>query len=283
MSYFNTQRPYYVDKPILGSKNFNSTTGVHLTDAVIGLDVNGRKTSPAGLFLAQVNGVDRFLPRQEATANVLTSAATVQVAHPELFLAGDVIYHVEGVNSIAVGGTWVAGDVITINLGAYRAAFTVTQTTAAGVATELAAYLASSELAKLALFSVDLTTATQVNIYLTGSNLDLVVSENSAAGTLTVTAPEFNFAYRLVGTISSIDYANSTLTLAANAAIELVAGAKVGTVVDKVYGLYNHSIDWEDRPSIDLKAIDRADYVYLASLPYFDRYLDELFPNMIVK
>jgi len=106
-----------------------------------------------------------------------------------------------------------------------------------------------------------------------------VSSETAGDGTLVATT-QLASAPRLIGTVSGVDYANKELDLVAASAVALAAGGKLGTLTQEIYGLYNHSVDFTDRPLCTLKAIDRCDRVNTTALPYFDHQLMARFPRL---
>ena len=288
MPFWNLKEPFVQDKAIVGSVHFNATKSVTLEAQYIGLNSSGLKVTQAGLFLAEVGGVNRFLPRdviQTAVTNGVTTG--LEVTMPELFLPNDDIYHLEATGLITLASAWAAGDTVTItfiepSLG-INVSYTHTQVGAdlAALDDELVAALNTSTnpLYKYARFEVG--GAGEVEVYSKGLEFNMVVAATTAgAGTATVTN-QLDSTPVLVGTISAVDYANSTLTLAAASAIDLAVGARVGVLASNIYGLYNHSKDWTDIPSCDLKAIERADRIYMQALPYYDAELDARFPNMI--
>lgn len=282
----NTHDPYRQDKAIVGSVHFNATKGVTIESTNVGLNSRGKKVVPAGLFLAKVGGTNRFLPRDYVQADV-TSSPNIEVSMPEIFLAGDEIYHLEPSGLITLANTWAANDTITIRFSepslGINVSYTHTQAGAnlAALDDELVAALneATNPLYPFARFEVGSTG--QIIPYTRGLVFTMSVTATTAGdGTATVTTAISN-APVLLGTVSSVDFANSTLVLGANSAINLKAGARIGTLVEEVYGLYNHSKDFSDRNIDTLKAIDRCDRVYKSGMPYFDYELASRFPNMI--
>jgi hypothetical protein len=285
--YWNIQKPINQDPAIIGSMYFSAEKSVVIDATNVGLDSTNVRAVPAGLFVARVGGVDRFLPRDTVRETAVgTGAATVKVNYPELFKVGDVLYATEPEGLITLADTWAADDTVTIRLRerslGIETAYTHTQVGAnlAALDDELvtALNLSSNPLAQYARFEVG--TAGQVKVFSKGLEFELEVAVVTAGDGVAAVTTQVDPTPRLIGTIASIDNVNKTITLGANAAVALAVGGQVGTLTEEIYGLYNHSIDFTDKPVVVIKAIDRADRVYLAQMPYFDHQLMARFPRM---
>jgi hypothetical protein len=287
MTYWNIQKPFNQDKPIIGSIYFNAEKSVRIAATTVGLNSEGIKAVPAGLFVANVGGTDRFLPRDEVRATAIGTGSTlVKVNYPELFQVGDVLYGVEPQGLITLADTWAADDTVRIELRE-RSLGIETEYTHTQVGANLAALddeivtalnLSTNPLAKYARFEVG--TEGQIVVFSKGLQFELAVTATTAGNGTAVVTTQVDATPRLVGTVASIDYADKEITLGANAAIAVAVGGKIGTLTQEIYGLYNHSIDFTDKPVCVIKAIDRADRVYLTALPYFDHQLMARFPRM---
>lgn len=279
MSFWNVQAPFQQPKPIFGSvENIESVAGVHIEAANVGFNQKGVKAVPAGLFLSQVAGVKRFLPRAKTGSALTTSSDNFEVAYPELFLPGDVLYHLEPVATITLAATWAAGDTLSVSLGNYSYTLETTQASPTTVAAEYVAGFNASTLGSVARAS---NAAGVISIYSKGST-PVVSAFALTAGDGTATPTQFNATPILIGTIDRIDHVNSTIYLVANSAINLAEGAQFGTLTDAIYGLHAHVVDFSDRPSVDLNAVHGASKVYEVSLPYWDHDLKEKFPKLHV-
>lgn len=288
MSYWNIRQPFSQDKAIIGTAHFNATKSVSIESQYVNLNASGVKVVPAGLFLAEVGGVNRFLPRDVVQTAVTGGADTAIVGTlPEVFLPSDELYHIEPQGLITLASAWAAGDTVTItfiepSLG-INVSYTHTQVGADldALDDELVAALSMSTNPLYPYARFEVGAAGEIEVYSRGYTFDMVVSATTAgAGTATVTTALVNTPV-LIGTIANVDYANSTINLEAASAVDLGVGARFGVLVSKVYGLYNHSKDFTDTPTCDFKAIDRADKVYTKALPYYDQELDARFPNLI--
>lgn len=283
MTFWNVQKPFSNDKVAVGSIYFNAVRAVSMDAKNVGMNAQGQRVVPSGLFLTEVDGAVRFLPRDYATAEVATTDTQISIALPEVFLAGDSLYHLEseGLVTVAAGAP---ADKVTIRFAddsnGIRVGYTHTQVGAsvAELTAELLTVLNSttSPLSEYARF--ESTTDGAIKVFSTGARYQISAS---AVGTATATVTDqLDTDTKLIGTIQSVDFANSKLTLDSASAVAFGAGARIGTNVDQVFGLYNHSKDFTDKLFCDLKAIERCDRVYKSGLPYFDTQLALQFPNM---
>jgi hypothetical protein len=275
MYYYQPER-FVQDKAILRSVNYDSNTTVIMEAANVGFNSKMVKAVTGGLFLAKAGAVNRYLPRAKTTAAVTTGQALVPVTMPELFLAGDQVRTFERLATLTVGGTLVVGENVFVSYKGQTVSYTFTSTVAA---TEAAGLLAALQASSLSLyFRFTSGGGAVINVYSTLSdNEELSVAVQSVAATFVLSA----FAEgAFIGTVSSVDSANSRLVLSANAAVAVPSGAIVAVAVDQVYGLNIHSNDYTYKPTLHLNAITGAAGVYKAALPYIDNSLIELFPKL---
>lgn len=95
------------------------------------------------------------------------------------------------------------------------------------------------------------------------------------------TSLDSGFTGVLSTTITAINYATKTLTLA-NAHSGVTAGTHaIGVVPDEVYGIYPNSADFTKAPSIGVGVFDRAAGVYRNNIPYYDSGLDSYFGRLL--
>lgn len=283
--YWNVQRPYNQDKAAIGSAYFNAVKSAVISASTLSLNEYGVKAVEANLFVAKVNGVERFLPRDVAQGAVTTGETDIEVTMPELFVVGDVLYHLEPTALITLTGAWVPGDTLNIEFSepslGLGVSYVHTQVGAdlAALDDELATALnTNSALKDYARFEV--TGAGEITVYSKGLSPAISVTATTAGSGDAAVTNQFDASPVMIGTIASIDYANKTVRLAANSAIAIPESARIGTLTEDIYGLYNHSIDFTDKPQCYVKAIDRADRVYILALPYYDQQLKALFPRM---
>lgn len=279
--YWNQDDTYQVDNSILRSvENIESVRSLAVSATNVGMNSDGVKAVPAGLFLASVGGAVRYLPRDTTRAAVSTSVSAIPVNYPELFITGDVLYSLEKYATLTIGGTLVAGEKVYFTYKDTTVTYTLGSTSTTTEATALAAALNAST--ALADKGLDFTNPSNgvVGIYsMVGGDDENFVSSNSASGTFTLTAFAPGGA---VGTISGVDYANREIDLTANSAVALRSGAVVGTLTDMIYGLNIHSNVFTNKPTCHVNAITGASGVYQKHLPYWDELLRETFPKLYV-
>lgn len=280
MAYWNHQTPYVVNKPVFKSHKMHSTVSVRVSRDDISRDATGKYSIPPGVFLARVNGVDRPLARDYTTAAATTAQTFLAVSHPELFKAGDLVYHQESTNTITIGGTWVAGDTLTVQINTNFITFTVTQTTAAGVAAEFTTYLNESLFAQQQILRATVSGAV-ISLFTSGA-ATLVVSETSTAGTIAAGAGSFVTTYPLIGTIASVDSDASRLVFTSTLAINVPVGAAVGVRPEYVYGLTSQPISLDDGRLVQNIGVYNEADVYHVGLVYWDNLLKEQFPQLTV-
>jgi hypothetical protein len=272
MGHFTIHEPYQVDSPILRSvQNIESVQGITIESANVGISPNAKKTFPAGMFLAQVNGVNRFLPRTRVTTAVASGVNQLVVDHANVFRIGDVVQRLEQTATITVAGTWVVGDVVLVSYDKGSFSYTVDSTVAANIAQGIANVINAQNVSVAATVAGAVVTLSSVN----GSYL--TATTNSAAGTLTIVGYA---AAGFIGTITAINYETRQLTFAANISGDVAQGALIGVGVNKVYGLYRNSVDFSDKGACILSAISGADGVYSRALPYLDSDLVARFPRI---
>lgn len=288
MSYWNVQKPFAQDKPIVGSVHFNAEKSVGVTATEVSLNEDNVKAVPAGLFLAKVAGIDRFLPRTQLKTAVTNAGGDVNLSVniPQVFIPGDVLYKVEPQGLITLSNSWAANDTVRVilrqdSLG-INVEYTHTQVGAnlAALDDEIvtALNLATNPLSNYARFEVGGTG--EIAIQSKGLDFELSVIATTAGDGAAAVTTQVSAVPVLVGTVASVDGPNSRLVLTAATAIDLAVGARIGTLTEEIYGLYNHSIDFTDRPRCVIKAIDRCDRIYAQALPYLDDQLVARFPNM---
>lgn len=298
---FNIQPPINLDKPVIGSQYFSAENAVTIQAADVGLNARGVKLLPAGLFLSKVLNKVRFLPRDRARTAVLTTSTVVGVNYPELFQPGDRLVWLESDGTFTLGAS-LPGDIIRIRLIMHdgrveTAAFTQSGANLTALIPELVSFLNSNEcsLKKIARFEAT-GTAGQIRVcsqqffqirvdtrvastgvwtpLVSTSITQMQANASQVAADLTSTLP------RHLGIVQSVDFANRNLILAANAGFAVSVGGAIGVTTDEIYGIYNHSVDFTDRPYLNLKVIDRCDRVYANSLPYLDTDLVQRFPRL---
>ena len=272
MSFWRVQQPFSFDKPILKAPDHESTEALTIYDTEVSLDTTGKKVVPAGLFIARVNGVSRFLPRVNTTEDAASGDTAIKVDLQQVLKVGDVLQLLEQKAVLTMGGTFVVDDYVYLTFQTGSFAYKVTGTTPAAVATGLAEYInANRQIEARAVAS-----AATVELYsVLGGPVTL--STNSASGTTVVTTPYAQQGF--LGPISAINYETSMVTVPALAAA-LPAGSKVGVPTDEILGFHIHAIDFTYRDSCMVNAIHGAEAVYTDSFPYLDSSIRAQFPKI---
>jgi hypothetical protein len=243
----------------------------------ISLNTEARKQVPAGLFVAQVGNVLRFLPRTKLTAVTATGAATVTASPTNIFVAGDVLTVVEPYSTLTITTVTVA-QTVTVTVEGLTATATATTnnttTTASEVATAINATAGLSDLVRAAsitnkvfIFAVDGLTNRAI------TTAGTVTSAALSSATLVPNATA-------VGTIAFIDYTTGVITLTGNASVALPIGTNIGVRVNAIVGLHVHAVDYTVATAKDLALYTIANGVRIQYLPYFDGDIARRFPGI---
>ncbi len=127
-------KEYGNGKPILyGLNSMRAPFGCMMRATDIQPDANGKKAVTEGQFVVEVAGSTRFLPRAKTigtfasnTMATATNANTVRVAAPcNQFKPGDVLFAVAGFMELVFGGTFTAGDTLSVSINNVVYAVTV--------------------------------------------------------------------------------------------------------------------------------------------------------------
>jgi hypothetical protein len=197
---------------------------------------------------------------------------------PEVFLPGDTLYSLEPKATITLGGTFAPADTVTINLGNRSFTTPVGSATLATVVTNVVAALNMSGISDA--YRAEATSGTVLTLFSKGDIPNITVSK-TGDGTIAAST-QFEAGPVLVGTIGSMNSEDSTIVLTGDAAVAVSAGGCIGTLFEEVYGIHLHSVDFTDRPSVDLNAVHGASRVYRQALPYVDKALEAMFPKLII-
>lgn len=276
MPYFNQSQTFLVDPAILAFSDGNHpNVSATVQNTYVSLNTEARKQVPAGLFVAQVGNVLRFLPRTKLTAVTATGATSVTATPTNIFVAGDVLTVVEPYSVLTVT-TVTAAQTVTVTVLGITATATATTsnttTTASEVATAINATAGLSDIVralsitnKVFIFAVDGLS----NHGITTAGTVTSAALSSATLVLNATA---------VGTIASIDYTTGVITLTGNASVALPIGANIGVRVNAIVGLHVHAVDYTVATAKDLALYTIANGVRIQYLPYFDGDIDRRFP-----
>lgn len=287
MAYWNRQNAYTIDKPIVAFPDGIETPhSVTVTDTYLTAASDGRKTLTAGFFVAQVGSNYRFLPRATVTTAASTGAATVSVAYPEVFVAGDVLTIVEPSAYITLTGTWNSGETLLITIGGTTYTYTSGSAgvTAAAVAT--AAATAINANAVLSQLVIAIANGAELHLYSKDGFLQhsLTVSETAASGTATIANSQTRLVPGVaVGTISLVNTTTKVITLTASASNPVPVGAHIGVAVNDILGVYVHSIDFYQQPQHNISPVTGAHGIYKNALPYHDFDIERRLPKLRIK
>lgn len=269
MPYWNQQPPYVTDKAIIAfADGVQTPISLTIGDEFItaGATTAGRKTVPAGLFVAKTfSGAFRFLPRVKALTSSLLSA-TLSVNPAYLLVPGDVITALQFRHGFTLTGTFAVGESLDIVL---NNSLTKIVFTSAGL--PIAAVIESINNSALSDTITAIAGGTGEVVLLgnkLGISFSLAVADNSTTGT--ITAGSAITGYQPIGTVISVAPSTNTVVLAAASAFNVFAGMSLGVITQEVLGLYTHSIDFTNAPSKDLAICIGANGVYKTCLPYID-------------
>lgn len=283
MAYWNRNNGNFaVDPAILANTgadiNVANRNG-HITRDYIGLNAQNVFAVPAGLFVAIVNGVERFLPRTK-TKTVITSGSSTNFTTSlyNIFVPGDVLHLIEPHVILTITGATV-GQTQTITVAGLTATATATTTNTTTTAEEVVTAVNGTAGLKDLVYALNVANA--VYIFAKDGTSLLGVTEG---GTVTATLNAATMAYNdtAVGTISHIVNTTGVIHFTGTAGVTVPAGANLGVRgVEEIKGLHIHAIDFtviQDRP-ISLYSVASA--VRTQLLPYFDGNIAARFPKML--
>lgn len=263
-------------KPIVfGLNTMRTPYGVVLKASLLQADSEGRKTSPEGSFIVDIDGVIRFLPRAKVASAAAGGATSITVNTPNnAFAVGDVLY-MYGVTKVALSGSITSGAVLSLAINGDIYATTSANTTLTALATLFVTNHASALLAKgitVTASGASLVFVGDVSIEGESSTGDTIVNVN---GGMSMTA---------IGSIQSISAQNANkqrvITLAAPAVVAVPLGAAVGPKINKYLGIYPDPLDLTDEPVRHIAPIVEADGVYELNLPYVDSHIKAALPDL---
>ena len=279
---FINRRNFNEEKQIFWFAEGNVTTkNVAVTNEFLSPDAEGLKLVNAGMFVADVAGDIRFLPRLTLTAATGTGSKFVVGTPVVPFVAGDVLYVVEPQATVTIGGTVAEDDVVTITINGIPVTATAATTTLADLVALAAANINSNTQVK------DLVKAIVSGgvIYLYAidgvSTYSIAVAETSSAVTIAVGGSATQFAYgTAIGTVASVSVATNTITLEANASAVVPIGAHLGVRVNSVLGLDNHQREFNYETTQNFGLFTESNGVKENLLPYVDGDLKRRFSKL---
>jgi hypothetical protein len=254
-----------------------------VTNKYVSADKDGRKSVPAGLFIARRSGSMElsFLPRATVTQASSTSSPTLKLNLLAPFVEGDVLYAVEPYAAITISSV-ANGQTIILTVNGKQLSITATTNVVADAVNALATTIPSSVIGQY-VTAVPATTAGKVYLYsrtkeeypLTVAGTATTAIDGGVTKLTTQTTP--------LGTIASINPTTNTVTLTGNANWVAPVGAHIGVSVEDILGLHVHSHDFSTTPSKHINGITGAIGIYEAALPYLDDEIKERFPKMVFR
>lgn len=278
MPYFNHGFPVGVDKAI-----FAFTTGnrhpysVTMTDEFIGLNAEGKKAVPGGLFVAEIEDGNnyRFLPRATVTQEITTALDYFKMTPYNIFVPGDVLYILEPYVTLTVTAA-TAAQTQTLTLDGR----TATSIAPSNVPAEVAAQIAKDfNNAPYVSDKLKFTAAGAV-VYITSKDNSLPTISEGGTVTATLSATTLAVNATAIGTIKTIDSPTGTVYLEAVGGVAVPVGMRIGVPVNRVLGLHSHAIDFTTAPSKDIAVCNRSRGVRIQFLPYFDGDLETRLPQI---
>lgn len=272
MSFVLRDPTYTQDKAIFAFPDYISTPySFHITNEKISLNKQGKRTVPAGTFIAKIGEENRFLPR--GTVTVAPSGVRIKVENPYVFTNGDVIKHIAPygvitVGSVAIGSVAVKG----ITYSYTPTGASTVQEAAVMFANELNRYTSLTEVYTFFAYEDDIyfystDGVTQETMTLTGS---------LGAGDATINAPAS------VGTVSYIDLDTEEIVMTGTITAAAPIGMPIGVEVDNIFCLTSHSYDLTNQPTLNLAGCNQGK-VYKGHLPHYDATIKKHLPLIEVK
>lgn len=278
MAYFNQGTTYAIDPAILAFTEGNiANISVTVDDDYITLNADDKKIVPAGMWVADVAGVYRFLPRATVTQAATTSDTTLKFSPYNVFVAGDVLYFTEPYVTLTITAS-TAAQTQTITVLGFTATATATTTNVTTTATEVVAAINSTAGLSDLVYAVN--AAGVVYIFAKDGVTNYGVTEGGTV-TATLSAATMSRNTTAIGTISTITNSTGLVTLTGTASAAVPIGAHIGVAGAKVLGLHVHAVDYTIAYSKDLALYTQAAGVRTQYLPYFDGAIKAAFPKML--
>jgi len=258
-------------------------------------DAMGKVNIPSGTIVVSAKKTDdgslyyRALPRAIVGTNVATNQKNIVLkqSNPSYiympFLVGDVLYSEFPSAIFTVTGSGTGS----LMVNGYTYSFTtINATSAATAASEFANYFNN------------LTAFMKANLYVVANGADLYVYgmeqdksypigcdttiiQVKSNNTFSVTTMTVNTTP--IGTIASINYADHTITLVANAAIAVPANAIIGCPYSEIAGVVVESIQLSETfPSNNL-GLCSGGTMYRLRMPYIDKEIERALPQISFK
>jgi len=273
------------EKPILyGLNTMSAPFGVTLKAEDIMPNSDLRRALLEGMFVADVAGTVRLLPRTRTSVTTVADTNTITVKSPcGQFKVGDALY-LYGVARVGFSGAIASGDRVTLMIESTD--YTVTATGGTTLANLGALFVSThAEAISANQGAVIYPNAAGTGMVVVGTDnykIQVTASGNgtsTASSALTISCPTRMGRDSLpIGTIQSIAAESPTktrvITLAANIpnniSTVITANSIVGTAVTRLIGIVPDALDLTDEPRKHVAPITAADGVYKRNLPYID-------------
>ena len=268
---FKVHAPYMSDKSVLDSSDFVSVQGVTINGATyVAKNAQGNRVVPAGAVIAKVRGDYRFLPRVRVSEAISSNGTVVKGPTAGLLATGDVLKTLENSRTITYSGSYVADELIRVNLMGYE--YTVTVPAGAALAA-----IASATVAALPAKYEAAAAGAVVTLYSASTELSTLAV---AGGSGTATLGTLSAAGTVIGTVTGHDSEGNALITAADEAVGL--GRVIGEDAQEILGIHATSIDFDYCDSRVLNAIHDCQRVRKDALPYWDNDLTVRLPSINV-
>ena len=278
-------KKFNAEVPILyGLNSMRAPFGVNMVADDILMDKEGQRSVPEGMFVVDVEGSVRFLPRTRLAAETATDSPNVVLKFPTCsFKVGDTLYG-QAAGRVIFGGAVDSGEVVTLNVGGN----VLSVTTASADVADLPALFVADHAAALDELGVTITALAGTSTLDVKATDVHVITGMSASGKLSVSTNtptgEVGMYMMPLGSILAIgtEQVDKTrvITLAGNAAYALPEDSPVGTSVNKYLGIYPDALDFTEEPLRHVAPIVEADGVYENNLPYVDNGLKREFSDL---
>ena len=279
MSYRKMMR-FDTDKAILAFACGNQFgKSITLEENGIPFDENGNKSVPSGMFVAEKSdGSYRFLPRATVKTAITTGSPNLSVSPVIPFEIGESLFIIEPHTILTITDVEAAQtQTITIN----GSIASVVATTA--VNADLAVLVADAVNNTTPINTVAYAIATGDTVYLfpkDGKSLLSVTEGGTATATLSAAAMAYNNTS--LGTIASINAVSKVITLAADSAVAVPVGVKIGTRnIKSIIGLAIGGMDLTEQDRVNLAILTQSGGVREHLLPYFEEGFRQMFPQIL--
>lgn len=274
MTYKKVQN-YKTPPSILAFSNGNFYgESITISNEKLQLDEDGERNLPNGVVVVKDTADKiRFLPRVKATEKITTSDSVLNVTEPFAISVGDELEIVLPYSVATVSG-FTAGETVSLSVNEQSVSVVAEAVDAdnSGVATKLKNEINSNRSVNNQVSAV----SNGAEIYILGANItathDIAVTSDVSL-TLTLshaTNGKLTKESTSVGTVSSVDRANNTITLDANSAVEFIQDVPIGVVIKEIRGIIEHEYNMTDMTKHNFSLLTQSNGVFSNRMPYVD-------------